>query len=276
MTEPATAPRILLRRLIDYAGMYPPESLGLEEAISTYLRHRRGAHEWMLGPFLCPSSVLHDLEWLLGGDPIPVGVVFDQPAEDAFASIAASALSIQQVETTDLAIEHLLRELDASLTFWLEAEPSRVHTVAGRNPGRRIGVKIRCGGSTPADFPTPVALASGMHETFERGLPLKATAGLHHPWRHFSAEVGAWRHGFLNLAAAAAALVGTGDLNQVEEILSIEQPGVLSGHHLRVGEHEFSPADLRSARVFFRSYGSCSFDEPVEDLEAMGSLWSAR
>jgi hypothetical protein len=262
--------------LIDYAGMYPPESLELDDAINTYLRHRRGPHEWMLGPFLCPSSALHDLEWLLGGDPIPVGVVFDQPAEEAVASIAASALSIQQIETTDLRIESLLRELDSALTVWLEVEPARVQAIAARIPGRPIGVKIRCGGPTPADFPSPAVLAAGMHETFERGLPLKATAGLHHPWRHFSADVGAWRHGFLNLAGAAAALVLTGDVNRASEILAVEQPGVLSGQYLRVGDHEFSPADLRSARVFFRSYGSCSFDEPVDDLVAMGSLWAAR
>jgi hypothetical protein len=276
VTELATAPQVLLRRLIDYAGMYPPESLGLEDAVDAYLRHRRGPHEWMLGPFLCPSSALHDLEWLLGGVAIPVGVVFDQPAEEVVASIAASDLSIQQIETTDLTVGSRLRELDSALTVWLEAEPQRVQAVAGRNPGRRVGVKIRCGGATPADFPTPATLAGAMHEAFQRGLPLKATAGLHHPWRHFSAEVGAWRHGFLNLAAAAAALVLMSDLNPVEDLLAMQQPGVLSGQFLRLGDQEYSIADLSSARVFFRSYGSCSFDEPVADLTAMGSLGAAR
>jgi hypothetical protein len=115
-----------------------------------------------------------------------------------------------------------------------------------------------------------------MRETFECGLPLKATAGLHHPWRHFSPEVGAWRHGFLNLAAAATALVLGIDVNQVEEILATEQQGVLTRQDLRIADHGFSIADLKSARVFFRSYGSCSFDEPVEDLAAMGSLGEAR
>lgn len=271
-----TAPQVLLRRLIDYAGMYPPESLGLEDAVDAYHRHRRGPHEWMLGPFLCPSSALHDLEWLLGGVPIPVGVVFDQPAEEAVASIAASDLSIQQIETTDLTVGSRLRELDSALTVWLEAEPQRVQAVANRNPGRRVGVKIRCGGATPEMFPTPSALAAAMHETFECGLPLKATAGLHHPWRHFSPEVGTWRHGFLNLAAAATALVLGIDLNRVEEILATEAQGVLTHQHLRIADNGFSIADLKSARVFFRSYGSCSFDEPVEDLAAMGSLWGAR
>ncbi|HEX2420537.1 MAG TPA: hypothetical protein VHL55_02970 [Acidimicrobiia bacterium] len=271
-----TAPQVLLRRLIDYAGMYPPESLGLEDAVDTYLGHRRGTHEWMLGPFLCPSSGICDLEWLLDRGPIPVGVVLDQPAAEAIDSISASDLAIRQIETTDLEIGLLLEKLDPSVTVWLEAEPRSVQTLAARHPGRRIGVKTRCGGATPEMFPTPSVLATAMHETFTCGLPLKATAGLHHPWRHFSPEVGTWRHGFLNLAAAATALVLGSDLNRVEEILATEQPGVLARDHLRISGHEFSVADLKSARVFFRSYGSCSFDEPVEDLAAMGSLWGAR
>ena len=271
-----TAPQVLLRRLIDYAGMYPPESLGIEDAVEAYLRHGRGPHEWMLGPFLCPSSGLCDLEWLLAGDQIPIGVVFDQPASEAIDSIAASDLGIRQIETTDLGVGRLLERLAPSLTVWLEAEPRLVQALAARHPGRRIGVKIRCGGATPEMFPTPSALAVAMRETFECGLPLKATAGLHHPWRHFSPEVGAWRHGFLNLAAAATALVLGIDVNQVEEILATEQQGVLTRQDLRIADHGFSIADLKSARVFFRSYGSCSFDEPVEDLAAMGSLGEAR
>ncbi|MGH8958274.1 MAG: hypothetical protein ACRDVK_06330 [Acidimicrobiia bacterium] len=276
MTEPPSAPQVLLRRLIDYAGMYPPESLTLEDAVATYLRHRRSPHEWMLGPFLCPSAQLHDLEWLLGGEPVPVGVVFDQPAAEAVASIAVSDLRIQQIETTDLTVGPMLGELDPAFTVWLEAEPPDVLAVAGRNPGRRIGVKIRCGGATPERFPTPSALAEAMHETFVCGLPFKATAGLHHPWRHFSEQVGVWRHGFLNLAAAAATLVVTRDRGRVEEMLAADDPGMLSRQHLRLAGQEFPIADLRSARVFFRSYGSCSFDEPVEDLVAMGSLRAVR
>lgn len=275
MLEPATAPQVLLWRLIDYAGMYPPESLSLEEAVTSYLHHRHGQYEWMLGPFLCPSSQLHDLEWILGGEEVPVGVVFDQPAADALVSINASDLDIQQIETTELEVRHFFDELNPSLTVWLESEARRVLEIAGRTPGRRIGVKVRCGGATPQMFPTPAELATAMHETFVCGLPFKATAGLHHPWRHFSDELSTWRHGFLNIAAAAALLVLGRDRAEAEAVLSMDQPGILTPQGLCFGPNTFSVADLKTGRVFFRSYGSCSFDEPVEDLAAMGSLWGA-
>ncbi|MGH8925922.1 MAG: hypothetical protein ACRDWA_14990 [Acidimicrobiia bacterium] len=170
----------------------------------------------------------------------------------------------------------LLHELDPALTVWLESEPRQVLTVASRNAGRRIGVKVRCGGAVLEMFPTPAALADVMRETFVRGLPLKATAGLHHPFRQFAPDLGVWRHGFLNLAAAASVLVLTSDLDRVEALLAADQPGTLSHQHLQLGDQVISIADLKSGRVFFRSYGSCSFDEPVEDLTAMGSLWGAR
>lgn len=272
MTAALTAPRVLLSHLIDYAGMYPPESLSLDDALMTYRRHQRGRHEWMLAAFLCPSSKLHDLEWLLGEERLPVGVVLDQPADEAISAIEASALSIRQLETTDLDIEEHFDEIDQALTIWLEVPPERAAKIAARNPGRRIGVKVRCGGATPESFPPPAALGEVLVDAFRGGLPIKATAGLHHPWRHIWADLGVWRHGFLNLLAASAALVTSADPTAVESLLASEEAGDLGRDHLRLGGHRFSVSELKSARVFFRSYGSCSFDEPVDDLVMMGSL----
>jgi hypothetical protein len=252
--------------------MYPPESLELEAAVNTYLRHRRGDHGWMLGPFLCPSSGLHDLEWLLGGDSIPVGVVFDQPTEEAVSTIDASGLSIQQIETTDADVGSHLEGLNRTLTVWLEAPPERVTKVATANPHRRIGLKVRCGGASADAFPSPEVLGETMFDAFRAGLPMKATAGLHHPWRHYWPVLDVWRHGFLNLVGAAAALVTGAGRHELEELLGTEQPGELGPHHLRIGSQTFSESDLRSARVFFQSYGSCSFEEPVDDLVSMGSI----
>ena len=274
MLKPLTAPQVLLWRLIDYAGMYPPESLSLEDAVRTYLRHRQSPYEWMLGPFLCPSSQLHDLEWLLGGVEVAVGVVIDQPPAEAAVSIAASGLRIRQVETKDLDLRTEFEVLDRSFIVWLEAPPARVREIASLFPDRRIGVKVRCGGLTPEMFPTPSELAETMREAFVSGLPMKATAGLHHPWRHFSD--GVWRHGFLNLLAAAAVLLTTGDQSLAERMLTEEEPGALGRQQLRFAGQTFTSSDLKSARVFFRSYGSCSFDEPVDDLLTMGSIWGAR
>ncbi|MFN2487768.1 MAG: hypothetical protein ABR609_14385 [Acidimicrobiia bacterium] len=272
MVRAATASQVALGHLIDYAGMYPPESLSLAEALSTYQRHQRGAHRWMLGVLLCPSSQLHDLEWMLGGKPTPVGVVVDQPIVEALEAMAISGLRIRQVETRDLAIADHLALMARNQDLWLETDPKRVLDVAVESPGRMIGVKLRCGGPNPADFPSSENLSEVMHTTFACGLAFKATAGLHHPWRHFWPELGVWRHGFMNLAAAAAALVLNGDRDAATEMIEATD-GRLGRSGLRVGSREFTASDLRSARIFFRSYGSCSFDEPVEDLLSIGSLW---
>src|SRR5690606_2555673 len=61
-----------------------------------------------------------------------------------------------------------------------------------------VGLKFRCGGVTPDAFPSPEALGRALAACRDAGAPFKATAGLHHPVRHFSAEVGAPMHGFLN------------------------------------------------------------------------------
>src|SRR5262245_34835462 len=59
--------RALLSGVIDYAGMFPPASLPLDEAIRNYLRYRKEAESWMLGRFICPASRLHELTPHLAG-----------------------------------------------------------------------------------------------------------------------------------------------------------------------------------------------------------------
>lgn len=272
MAQPGSASDVALSHVIDYAGMYPPESLGLEDALTSYLRHRQGRHQWMLGVFLCPSSKLHDLEWMLGGEPVPVGVVIDQHTSEAIEAIWISGVEIRQLETRDTSIAGHFDRIHAARALWLEADAKVVLDLAAEAPGRQIGVKLRCGGARQSDFPSPQTLAEAMHATFTCGLPLKATAGLHHPWRHFWPELGVWRHGFLNLIAAATALVLNGDRDDATEMLECTE-GRLGRSGLLVGDREFTVSELRSARTFLRSYGSCSFEEPVDDLTAMGSLW---
>jgi len=51
----------LLEDSIDYAGMFPPASLGLEEAVRNYCRYRGEPESWMLGSFVCPIARLEEL-----------------------------------------------------------------------------------------------------------------------------------------------------------------------------------------------------------------------
>src|SRR5437667_12825587 len=54
--------RALLSGIIDYAGLFPPANLPLEEAIRNYARYRTEPEAWMLGRFICPASRLKELQ----------------------------------------------------------------------------------------------------------------------------------------------------------------------------------------------------------------------
>jgi hypothetical protein len=53
--------RALLAGAIDYAGMFPPAALPLEQALANYRQHRSGPEAWMVGRFVCSAGELVDL-----------------------------------------------------------------------------------------------------------------------------------------------------------------------------------------------------------------------
>jgi hypothetical protein len=95
-----------------------------------------------------------------------------------------------------------------------------------------------------------------------RGLVFKATAGLHHA---YATEVG--EHGFLNLLAAAV-------FGNEEEALRERSPAfTLDAVSFRWRDQEALPTRLADVRAsLFHSVGTCSFFEPVEELERLGIL----
>ncbi len=54
--------RALLDGLIDYAGLFPPAALGMEDAVASYATYRRGPFAWMLGRFIVPAARLGEFE----------------------------------------------------------------------------------------------------------------------------------------------------------------------------------------------------------------------
>lgn len=56
------AVRVFLNGLFDYAGLFPPASLSLEDAITKYAQYRLQPDSWMIGPFVCHVSSLSDLD----------------------------------------------------------------------------------------------------------------------------------------------------------------------------------------------------------------------
>src|SRR5262249_28283719 len=58
------------------------------------------------------------------------------------------------------------------------------------------GFKLRTGGLEAAAFPPPEQVATTLVSCARWALPFKATAGLHHPLRHFDADLQTPAHGF--------------------------------------------------------------------------------
>src|SRR5580693_7387181 len=64
--------RTFLGGIIDYAGLFPPARLPLEQAIRAYVRYTREDDAWMLGRFVCPAARFPELTPL--GRELFVGV----------------------------------------------------------------------------------------------------------------------------------------------------------------------------------------------------------
>jgi hypothetical protein len=141
---------------------------------------------------------------------------------------------------------------------------------------RPAGLKLRTGGLAAAAFPSPEQVAFVIATARQRGLALKFTAGLHHPLRRFDAGVNADMHGFLNVFAAGV-LAWSGDLGvgELQEVIAGAAPPALAfdDQGLRLGQRRAALTDIHHARMNgVLSFGSCSFDEPRDDLRALGLL----
>ncbi len=134
----------------------------------------------------------------------------------------------------------------------------------------RSGFKLRTGGVEASAFPSPEQIAYVINASYENQLPLKFTAGLHHPFRHYNETVKTKMHGFLNVFGAGVLLYGNDLLEQdLIDILSDEDAEnfKFDDNNLRWKEFKSPVKVIENARKnFVISYGSCSFDEPREDL----------
>lgn len=139
-----------------------------------------------------------------------------------------------------------------------------------------LGAKLRCGGLAPEAFPAPERVAAVLAGCARAGLALKFTAGLHHPVRHRTATPPVMMHGFLNVVGAAL-LARAGVADEARLVACLRETEAAA---FRLDEDGFAWRDLRlepSAVAAARAagvagFGSCSFDEPRQDLAALGML----
>jgi hypothetical protein len=93
--------KALLAEIIDYAGLFPPARLPLEEAFERYLEHRRGPSGWLLARFVCPAGRLEELATLLAnlddGEPVVPLAVLGRGGETGEAFRTATAADLESV-----------------------------------------------------------------------------------------------------------------------------------------------------------------------------------
>lgn len=142
--------------------------------------------------------------------------------------------------------------------------------------------KVRTGGLVPEAIPSSRAVAEFLCGCHAADVPFKATAGLHHAVRaeyDLTYEKGCPRsimHGFVNVFVAASMLHALRiDVETVTKILEERDPKkfVFDASGIRGGGGSLAvdTAQIERAReVFALSYGSCSFEEPLQELQGLG------
>jgi hypothetical protein len=245
--ESDDARRALLGRLIDHAPTFPPASLVPAAALAEDARARVSPHAFVLARLVWPASRFDELQpseraiSAVLDAPLPEGARVQAVETRYREELAGLAVDVREAYV-EVAIDDALEErLDALVEHGLRA-------------------KVRCGGD---EVPTDVELARFVRACAERDLVFKATAGLHHAVRSNG------QHGVLNLLAA---VVFAGD----EEAALGETDAAafaLDAHAFSWRGRVATVTELeRVRRELFHSIGSCSFFEPVEELEALGMV----
>ncbi len=172
--------------------------------------------------------------------------------------------------------------LEVTATDWGFQVRTTIHAMAKHNSGwrgvhcRRVAFKLRTGGRKADAFPTIDQVAFVIMTCLDTGVRFKCTAGLHHPVRHYDQSLKTKMHGFLNIFGAAA-LAHAQSLPPADilQVLRDEDPA-----HFQFDEEGFTWNGVRAtveqiyeARYdLIASFGSCSFEEPLEDLRKLGML----
>lgn len=282
----STAPPALFAHLVDDAAVFPPGNAPMGTAVNRHREHESGPIAPFLGPFLCPASRFAELTAHLRPDNrLPLGLIVDTGLDGAAsalsAALAEARLAVRMVEIP-LPADTAQAPAAAEAVTTLAAMPTAVRLfvelprVEGWDRALEVlaaagrGAKLRTGGVTAAAFPSEQEVAAFVTSCVAAGVPFKCTAGLHSAVRHTATDTGFEHHGFLNIVLATCRVVDGRGLDDVVAALAERDPATVATQIRSLDE----PTAYR-ARQFFRSYGSCSVTEPVEDLLALGLVTPA-
>jgi hypothetical protein len=297
VSAPPSALRTLMEGVVDYAGLFPPASLAMHAAVVNYAGYRAADDAWMLGRFVLPVSRLSEwrstvasiaadarqawrgarLSGLLSGE-------FAQEAGtiDAFNAASPFGVRVDAAEGRALTPDSVLAmaaALPDDVQLYCEL-PLREDPEALLAAVRAAGVraKIRTGGVTADAFPSAQEIVRFLRRCAQAGVTAKATAGLHHPLRgdypltYAHDAPRGMMYGYLNMILCAAAIrVGESDDAATAILQTTDSASItIEEDCVRVAGTVIPGAALRLVRAEgVVAFGSCSFREPVDELDSL-------
>ena len=291
--------RTLLAGAIDYAGLFPPAALSMPEAVLNYATYRNSNYNWMLGRFIVTAARLAEFyetardfisrdaatAWrvsVIVGENVheTLRMVEDFNA-DRGPGIVCDTVEIRAA--TSALIANAANAMPRGVTGYFELAvddtmPDLIATLAIR--GQRA--KIRTGGVTPEVFPTTQEILRFVRACLAANVPFKATAGLHHPIRCFrpltyeNNSPKGTMHGFLNLFLMTGFAREGYRVSLLEDVMEEEFEEVFRFENQSAtwrDDFSLNAWQLERLRTHgIQSFGSCSFDEPISDLQKLGIL----
>jgi hypothetical protein len=285
--------KTLLSSIVDYAGLFPPAQLTMREAIANYDCDKMSPDSWMLGRFVLPASRIDKFEAIIPTFALekwPLSVILSgnleveleriQSLSDG-GRIAIAALEFPPLQPTD--IESLFPNLSAGVDRFFEIPPDadlEAYLAALRYTG--AFAKIRTGGITAEAFPSETQLSRNIIALAQEQIPFKATAGLHHPLlgehrlTYEPQSDSARMYGFLNVTILAA-LAYWQKIAQEDAIALLNESSldsfIFTENSIGWGDFQLTLSEIETARKnCFKSFGSCSFQEPISDLKHLKLL----
>ena len=289
----------LLADAIDYAGLFPPAGLSMPEAVINFATYRNSNYSWMLGRFVVTAARLDEFREIAadfasrdGERPWRVSVVIgadvhqDLRNVEEFNIANSPGIFCDAVEIraeTEALIENASAALPngASAFFELPLD-DRLSDLVSSLALTGNNAKIRAGGLTPEAFPRTDQMIRFVRTCLAANVPFKATAGLHHPIRCFrplsyenEAPMGTM-HGFLNLFLMTGfardryrpTLLADVMEEEFGEVFRFEDQSVTWRDQFTLNTTQIGLLRQRG----IQSFGSCSFDEPIADLQKLSVL----
>ena len=310
---------IFMHELLDYAGLFPPAKLTLQESLLNYSSYTKHIQKNWLGKFILPSNKIaecieimldqkifksnnaflkfsiilnscekfNDFNKIIDNDlksiyqlkstfnkHINIDSIEFFPPKEVFQpnnlSLFRNMLSFvndKLLNAKEIKFKYIEIPFSENINEYIEF----ISEFNLRQKEIKFCIKLRTGGVTPQQIPSAFHIAQAIRLSAEKQIPIKATAGLHVPVPNDNPEVGSRLHGFFNIFSCLMLCY--------KKLLTIsEMENILVNYSysdfkfteegFTVGNKFLPNAEMTHLRnSFIKSFGTCSFLEPIEHLQ---------